>query len=1248
MPDIAELEIKVDSTDTVSAKGALDGFTAAADDAQKATDKLAASTGKARDENGRFIKGATGAAKATGAAGKAANKSGKDFDTLGKSMDFAKKQALALAGAFTFINIIRDATQVVGGFEQATATLGGVMRKTADEMRLLTEQAKLMGATTRFSATQAAEAQLALARAGQNQQQVLASLPSVLALASGAQLQLGESAGFVSQALAQFSLDAMEAGRVADVFVGVSNRANTDVRQLAEGMKVVGPVASKLGNDLEGTAAALGVLANAGLQGSVGATALRSALSRLAAPSKEAEGIIAKLAKTSGQSRDAFDSSKRTILELFKAFNKAGAETSDLVKVFGQEGLAGALTLIAESDGLATLGEQARNVTGEAQDLADAMNNTLQGAMANLRSAVESLYIAFGESGLAGGLRIVVDALTITVRSMAGVESKTGEFSKSAEVLAVGLKALVFGLKVAAVAFTAIAVEAAAARIATVGLTVSIQGLKRAIASTGIGLLVVGIGELGAAMLDGNDAITDMVDDMKELDAATRKTRKSTDELTEAQKRQEQQTLKNATPFEILKARYLELSQENERLFKSIRDTLNEQNKVKKVTDEMAQAYALAVKEGTAMGLSMEDARKRAQLVSQAFGALVQVQQNLTNRLDEVKNASDRATKDMKEDVSELAKAWQQLLARVADSSFIDPATRDLDRLLSKFRQLALAEGFDDQGVEDFLKGIAAQFSIIEKNNGLSKAITQGRNAFKQLADEARKLEQDNTLLSLSGGSTRSQVMAQYAETIRSVQREVAILLTSEKISTQEALARVEALDALIDRITQGRDRQKELTAQMEAATAASERLRSAQQGLVDLISSINSSSLEQFPRSLAEGFRLIGDLEAQAREAGTSLEQLGLTVSRVWGQTVLGVVNGVFDSILDRAADLSIQLIFDAEHAEDVKEAVNAFMQDIQKLLVREIIIQPVIDSIKQGIGSVLGGVQDQGSDAIMLQAGTALGQAAIQLQGAAGALQGSALRQTSTAVAQQTAAAQSSVSAVQGSLAAGQSVAAAGQHSAAAGQLSAAAGQLSASGGGGGGGGGSTIGAIAGLVGGAVLVGSLIKSIADAKANPRPEEDIKNRRSATDSVAATSSAANEVFRFARGGVLRGPVAFPMRRGTGIAGEAGPEAILPARRSGGGFAVEADVAGRNMLANVSRMNSGKMGVRMFARGGVVGAGTPHMSLAQPSQGERRFPTAEQPSAVQRGTVVNMTVNARDAGSFKRSQKQIRKGIRRL
>jgi len=490
------------------------------------------------------VNAASGAMAKTGPAAVAA---AKGTDTLAASMTRAggaavnaggmlQKFLLPLAGFALFTKT----AATVASFEEAMATVGAVSGKTSEELAGAIELAREMGATTRFSATSAAEGLVALSRAGFELNEAMAALEPSLDMATGGGLELGEAAGFVSNTIRQFSMDAEEAVRVANTFTTASNRSNTDMQQLAEAMKYAGTVAGSFNYSVEETAAALGVLADRGVKGSMAGTSLRGVLLALASPTDAAAAALDKLniraEELSPATHDLQEIAERLaegIASLENPLEAAGLAAD----IFGNRNAAAAIAMADSAEKMSDVTREAQLNTTAAQDQADAIDNTLIGAWHNLKSAVEEAMHVLGESGVAAALRATVDTLAEMVRILAGVGGSWGKAGAAAKILATAVTFLTVAwtAEKAATLLTAAAkgIYAAAcwtATTATGGLTAALKAVKLALAQTGFGLIAIAIGMAAAAFIafrDGSDEATASAEEAaaaaKELEAAQRR-----------------------------------------------------------------------------------------------------------------------------------------------------------------------------------------------------------------------------------------------------------------------------------------------------------------------------------------------------------------------------------------------------------------------------------------------------------------------------------------------------------------------------------------------------------------------------------------------------------------------------------------------------------------------------------------------------------------------------------------------------
>ena len=315
---------------------------------------------------------------------------------------------LAVVGAGAAVRAFSD-------FQQTMAQVQGITRATTREFEALNAQALDLGRNTRFSSQQVAEGQLLLARAGLGIQEIVAALPGTLQLAQAAAVSVGESADIVTNALKAFREGADQTSRFVDVLARTTVSANTDLIQLADGLKLVAPVAKALNVEVETTAAALGVLSDAGLQATLAGTGLRKVLFDLQSPSTSTNRILRDL----GLTAEEVSIQQFGLVEVLERLSKAGISATQVIEVFGARGAPAFLNLTASLPRLRELTAELRNSAGSAAELQRVMDDTLAGSFKRLTSAAEGAGIALSErSGLSGALRSATDSTSDLINSL--------------------------------------------------------------------------------------------------------------------------------------------------------------------------------------------------------------------------------------------------------------------------------------------------------------------------------------------------------------------------------------------------------------------------------------------------------------------------------------------------------------------------------------------------------------------------------------------------------------------------------------------------------------------------------------------------------------------------------------------------------------------------------------------------------------------------------------------------------------
>src|SRR5690606_12091582 len=297
--------------------------------------------------------------------------------------------------------LIATSVKTAANFEAAMSRVAAVSRASDDELERLTKTAIELGATTAFSASQAAEGMTYLAMAGFNVEQTIAAMPGLLATAAAAGSDLGRTADIVSNILSGFGLRAEETTRIADVLTATFTSSNTTLESLGETMKLVAPVAASLGMEIEDVAALTAMLGNAGLQGTVAGTALRTILTSLAAPTGAAAKAISEL---KSQTVDAAGN-MLPITDILDQIARATAHMGDaqraayLEMLAGREGVSALSALMkVGAREIEAYADTLRNSAGVSAEVADRMMDNLKGAMEELGGAIETAQITIGNA----------------------------------------------------------------------------------------------------------------------------------------------------------------------------------------------------------------------------------------------------------------------------------------------------------------------------------------------------------------------------------------------------------------------------------------------------------------------------------------------------------------------------------------------------------------------------------------------------------------------------------------------------------------------------------------------------------------------------------------------------------------------------------------------------------------------------------------------------------------------------------
>src|SRR5699024_697087 len=320
---------------------------------------------------------------------------GKTVKELGQSMTNVGKE-LSMKVTAPLVAIGTVASKIGMDFKAGLSEVQALSGATGAELQELETRARELGASTKFSAKEVTEGFKYMSLAGWDVKQSLDGIDGVLALAAASGEDLGRVSDILTDSISAFGDEAKDASRYADVMAAASSNANTDVSGLGEAFKMVAPVAGALGYSLEDTSVALGLMANAGVKGSAAGTALRSALTNLVKPTAQMEKEMKKL----GIEVKDYNGEMKSLDTLLQDMRKSFANLSEDQKanaaatIFGKEAMSGMLAVLNASDAdFDKLSKAIANSEGVAQEMADTMQNNLQGKLTNLKSALEELAI---------------------------------------------------------------------------------------------------------------------------------------------------------------------------------------------------------------------------------------------------------------------------------------------------------------------------------------------------------------------------------------------------------------------------------------------------------------------------------------------------------------------------------------------------------------------------------------------------------------------------------------------------------------------------------------------------------------------------------------------------------------------------------------------------------------------------------------------------------------------------------------
>lgn len=325
------------------------------------------------------------------------------------------KNPVFQVGAVLGVSVgMKDTIDTYKDFEAAMSQVSAVSGATGSDLDKLTEKAKVMGANTKFTATEAAEGFNYMAMAGWKTSDMLDGIEGIMSLAAASGEDLATTSDIVTDALTAFNLQASDSGHFADVLAAASSNANTNVSMLGESFKYVAPVAGAMKYSVEDVSLALGLMANASVKSSMAGTSLKTAIANLAAPTDKMQAAMKKynisLTDSKGKAKDfkaVIDNARSSLGKLSETEQTAAIKT-----IFGKEAMAGMAAIVNASEkDYNKLAKAVNNADGASAKMEKTMMDNLQGSITYFQSAFDGVKMSLGKR-LTPYVRSAADWLT--------------------------------------------------------------------------------------------------------------------------------------------------------------------------------------------------------------------------------------------------------------------------------------------------------------------------------------------------------------------------------------------------------------------------------------------------------------------------------------------------------------------------------------------------------------------------------------------------------------------------------------------------------------------------------------------------------------------------------------------------------------------------------------------------------------------------------------------------------------------
>ena len=596
--------------------------------------------------------------------------SAKDFGDASQNAISGLSTLIASAGIAVALKEIADGfaacVSIAADFEATMSTVEALSGASEDEMEALSEKAKELGATTKFTATESAEAMTYMGMAGWSAEEMLNGMSGVMTLAAASGEDLAMVSDIVTDNLTAFGLKAKDTARFADVLATAATNSNTDVATMGETFKNCASIAGALNYSVEDVATAVGLMANAGVKGSVAGTALKNTFNGLlegATLTSKAFGEYEFSALKSDGTMKSFKESMEELREQFDLMTEA-EKVSNAQAIAGKRAYNGLLTIInATDEDYQSLSNSINNATGSAERMAQIKLNNFTGQVTLMNSAIDAVKTSIGEQ--------FTPILTELAEIATGIFSGINDFVKRNPALVKALTTAVAVIGLVVGAITAYTVAAKIATVVSTALTAAIPGLNIIMAVAG------GIAAIAGAITYFVSEANEGIESVEELTEATRAMDDAFKETEDTYKDTETSVMASAGLASRYTERLKELEEqglttaEAQAEYKAIVDKLNmvipdlnaeideQTGLIKGGTDALYQ-HIDAWKQ-TALQEAMQT-KYEAQMKAWADAEL-EVYENQTKLNQSLKESAIR-----QDEINELDKEWERLQEQIYDN----------------------------------------------------------------------------------------------------------------------------------------------------------------------------------------------------------------------------------------------------------------------------------------------------------------------------------------------------------------------------------------------------------------------------------------------------------------------------------------------------------------------------------------------------------------------------------------------------